>query len=113
MTSSCEIQGALGLGETSDSYIPENIEGLPQNISGVAAGHYHSLAWDEEGRLFSWGSADKPLSLMSLPVSQQVYSWTITGFGHIMAIPIYLEDVKDRVLITDFFLCSWPGGILL
>lgn len=65
--SSCKIQGALGLGETPDSYIPESIEGLPENISGVVAGHYHSLAWDEEGRLFSWGSADQPLSLMSRP----------------------------------------------
>ena len=50
------MQGALGLGDTADSYSPEEVQKLPGSMNGVAAGHYHSLAWDtHEGRLYSWG----------------------------------------------------------
>lgn len=52
--------GALGLpssvmGLGSDSYEPTPIQGLPDNISSIAAGHYHSLAVTSDGHVWSWG----------------------------------------------------------
>jgi hypothetical protein len=47
-------QGALGCGCTDDNYVMEEVH-VPKDIIGVAAGHYHSLAWTAGGELFSWG----------------------------------------------------------
>ncbi|KAK9915182.1 hypothetical protein WJX75_005773 [Coccomyxa subellipsoidea] len=47
-------QGALGCDSTADSYSPEHVT-LPDDIVGISAGHYHSLAWTSQGQLFSWG----------------------------------------------------------
>lgn len=52
--------GALGLpssvmGLGSDAYEPTPIQGLPDNISSIAAGHYHSLAVTSDGHVWSWG----------------------------------------------------------
>jgi alpha-tubulin suppressor-like RCC1 family protein len=49
------MQGALGCGSsTQDNFEPESVS-LPDDIAGIAAGHYHSLAWTSAGRLFTWG----------------------------------------------------------
>ncbi|KAL3508914.1 hypothetical protein ACH5RR_028315 [Cinchona calisaya] len=52
--------GALGLpssimGLDSDAYEPTPIPGLPDNISSITAGHYHSLAVTSDGHLWTWG----------------------------------------------------------
>eukprot|EP00898_Chlorokybus_atmophyticus_P001325 jgi/Chlat1/2193/Chrsp17S02762 len=49
--------GALGLGvgELRDSYEPEEVPGLPDDIRFVAAGLYHSLAVSATGSLWAWG----------------------------------------------------------
>lgn len=50
----CMNQGALGTGSTDDQYEAEELA-LPENTTGIAAGHYHSLAWTSTGQLFTWG----------------------------------------------------------
>lgn len=51
--------GALGLPATSfggeDAYEPTRITYLPPHISGIGAGHYHSLAVTADGELWAWG----------------------------------------------------------
>lgn len=52
--------GALGLhtfpvGLDSHAYEPTPIPALPTNVSGVAAGHYHSLALTSQGHVWAWG----------------------------------------------------------
>lgn len=52
--------GALGLPTSvmvmgSDSYQPSPVPALPSDVSGVAAGHYHSLAVTAQGHLWAWG----------------------------------------------------------
>ncbi|BDA43656.1 probable ultraviolet-B receptor UVR8 [Coccomyxa sp. Obi] len=47
-------QGQLGCDATADSYTPERVP-VPEIVVGIAAGHYHSLAWTSEGQLYSWG----------------------------------------------------------
>lgn len=52
--------GALGLpaseiGLGGDAYEPIPVPGLPSDITGVSAGHYHSLALDSRGSLWAWG----------------------------------------------------------
>lgn len=49
-------QGALGCNSLSDNYEAEEVN-LAKDIKTVAAGHYHSLAINAEGKLWSWGCA--------------------------------------------------------
>lgn len=48
------LQGQLGCDATAENYTPERVP-VPENVVGIAAGHYHSLAWTSEGQLYSWG----------------------------------------------------------
>lgn len=50
----CSVQGALGCSTLSDNYEPEEVN-LPKDTAKVAAGHYHSLAINGDGKLWSWG----------------------------------------------------------
>lgn len=50
----CNVQGALGCSTVSDNYEPEEVN-LPKDTAKVAAGHYHSLAINGDGKLWSWG----------------------------------------------------------
>lgn len=52
----CVLQGALGCNTLSDNYDPEEVN-LPKDTVKVAAGHYHSLAINGGGELWSWGYA--------------------------------------------------------
>lgn len=52
--------GAIGLptsltGIGGAAYEPTTVPGLPPDVTSVAAGHYHSLAVDSQGRLWAWG----------------------------------------------------------
>ncbi|XP_050206404.1 uncharacterized protein LOC126656012 [Mercurialis annua] len=52
--------GALGLptsltGVGTDAYEPTIVPGLPADVVGLAAGHYHSLAVTSSGQLWAWG----------------------------------------------------------
>lgn len=49
--------GALGLPFSygADAFEPTRVPGLPSDIAGVAAGHYHSLAVSGDGRVWAWG----------------------------------------------------------
>lgn len=50
-------QGALGHTECfgGDAYEPELVPGLPEDITSVGAGHYHSMAVTQSGHLWAWG----------------------------------------------------------
>lgn len=49
--------GALGPNQAQfgDAYEPIEVEGLPDDVLNVAAGHYHSLAVTSSGELWAWG----------------------------------------------------------
>eukprot|EP00249_Psilotum_nudum_P018766 c26955_g1_i1 orf=820-1518(-) len=50
--------GALGHDDNGllcDVYEPMEVEGIPDGIVRVAAGHYHSLAVSASGELWAWG----------------------------------------------------------
>jgi alpha-tubulin suppressor-like RCC1 family protein len=48
-------EGALGDGTLVSRNEFKPVHGLPQNIAGVAAGAFSSLAWTTDGRLYAWG----------------------------------------------------------
>ncbi|KAG0590248.1 hypothetical protein KC19_1G084200 [Ceratodon purpureus] len=49
--------GALGHTDCfgGDAYEPEEIDGLPEDIVSLGAGHYHSMAVSQTGELWAWG----------------------------------------------------------
>lgn len=48
--------GCLGHGDEAHSYVPKLIEALSGNcIQHVTGGAYHSIAQDDEGKVFVWG----------------------------------------------------------
>ncbi|OJT18893.1 hypothetical protein BO221_38790 [Archangium sp. Cb G35] len=49
--------GQLGNGTTANQVTPSQVGGLPSvGVTAVAAGAYHSLALDVDGRVWTWGS---------------------------------------------------------
>ena len=54
-----EGRGRLGVGPFKDIILqPTPLKYINRyKIIGVAAGQYHTLAWDSNGILFSWGDA--------------------------------------------------------
>nr|GMD41461.1 ultraviolet-B receptor UVR8 [Ipomoea batatas] len=60
--------GALGLpmsipGLGSDAYEPTPVPGLPPDVTGIAAGHFHSLSVTREGHVYAWGRNTEGTSL--------------------------------------------------
>lgn len=50
--------GQLGIGDQGDQYIPQQVQtgdGVLEGITAISAGYYHSLALDENGRIWAWG----------------------------------------------------------
>ena len=100
--------GQTGLGQHERQALPMAIatlsEQYPRNIVGAAVGTMHSLAVDDEGCVFSWGS-NKGGAL---------------GLGHERSFPVPQEVVgitARRVLVvsagTDFSLALDDTGVML
>ncbi|TVU32939.1 hypothetical protein EJB05_24704, partial [Eragrostis curvula] len=52
--------GAVGQpAPAAASYVPTPVPSLPPSVSGVAGGHYHSLAVSAEGEVWAWGRNDE------------------------------------------------------
>jgi alpha-tubulin suppressor-like RCC1 family protein len=45
---------------------------FPTKLAGVSLGKYHNLAWDREGRLYSWGCRSIALGYAALPEEEVV-----------------------------------------
>ena len=45
----------LGNGTDQINASPQVIKGIPGRVVGIAAGHYHSLAFLESGEVYGWG----------------------------------------------------------
>ena len=52
-----ESNGVLGVGPSDKPILSPTIlfSLLNVKIKGIATGDYHSLAWDDNGSLYSWG----------------------------------------------------------
>ena len=51
--------GQLGHGDYEDQAVPRRVDELEKKgvvVVGVALGHHHTVAWTNEGELFTWGS---------------------------------------------------------
>jgi alpha-tubulin suppressor-like RCC1 family protein len=48
--------GQLGLGDTTMRGSPEQVTGFDAAVEAVACGYFHSLALDENGNVWAWGS---------------------------------------------------------
>ena len=71
--------GNLGIRQkVHENYIAEIVSfGLPKKIVGISSGLTHSLAWDCEGKIYSWGSGVNgklghpiPFHLSNKPVNE-------------------------------------------
>ncbi|KAK3156278.1 hypothetical protein QOZ80_2AG0105090 [Eleusine coracana subsp. coracana] len=52
--------GAVGQpAPAAASYVPTPVPSLPPSVSGVAGGHYHSLAVSADGEVWAWGRNDE------------------------------------------------------
>src|SRR5690606_37518601 len=47
--------GQLGTGQTADSALPAEVQGLPGPARAIAAGQFHSCAVTENDALYCWG----------------------------------------------------------
>ena len=48
--------GQLGHGNGNDQFVPCLVEALAgKKVVGVAAGHWHTVAWTDTGQLLTWG----------------------------------------------------------
>lgn len=47
--------GALGLGDLLDAHEPALVEGLPDDVTSIACGHFHSVAVTASGEVWTWG----------------------------------------------------------
>ena len=118
------LYGQLGLGDHKDRLEPEIVaELLPYNISEVSLGSHHSIAADDYGRTFIWGSAGKgqlgdlpgfehvdtegnlsqslPRQLMSMPQGFHVSAGEFTNFVTRMACPLGTKLNVATGLCTD------------
>jgi len=51
--------GALGQGDLEDQYEPTLVATLPDNVTSIACGHFHSVAVTECGQVWTWGRNDE------------------------------------------------------
>ena len=118
------LYGQLGLGDHKDRLEPELVaELLPYNISEVSLGSHHSIAADDYGRTFIWGSdlqgqlgnlpgfehlgtegtlsQSLPRQLMSMPQAFHVSAGEYTNFVTRMACPLGTKLSVVTGLCTD------------
>ena len=89
--------GALGLpssvmGLGSDAYEPTPIQGLPDNISSIAASHYHSLAVTSDGHVWSWGRNHES-QLGRSPLSSRFSKYPLPPNSILFTIPVTRFDL--------------------
>ena len=49
------ISGQLGLGDLLDAHEPTLVEHLPDDVTSISCGHFHSVAVTEKGEIWTWG----------------------------------------------------------
>lgn len=106
--------GALGLhaspvGLDSHAYEPTPIPGLPPNVSGVAAGHYHSLALTSQGHVWAWGrNTESQLGRGALSPRE---TWNkpqkVEGLDKVMVQAAFASGVMSAAIGDDGALWVW------
>lgn len=102
--------GNLGTGDTTNRLLPTLIEGSLQNktIISIAACVFHSLAVDDQGQLYAWGSQQDPISgARGPPCSGSVCTGPLVDFGwlgtgdstipHYFPTPVLMNGVETDI----------------
>lgn len=53
-------------------YPDKEIKELKENIVGLSIGKYHSMCWDDKGKLYSWGCKSLALGHETLPEEEYI-----------------------------------------
>lgn len=97
--------GALGHTDCfgGDAYEPEEVEGVPDDIVSVGAGHYHSMAVSQTGELWAWGrNSEGQLGERNDSNSRYFYF----RFSRFELLHILLRRSKANCMSECFTLCS-------
>ncbi|GFP78732.1 rcc1 and btb domain-containing protein 2, partial [Phtheirospermum japonicum] len=108
-------QGALGLAASPmglgfDAYEPTPITGLPPDVCGVAAGHYHSLAVTSQGHVWAWGRNSES-QLGRAHLSLRLETWNepqkVEGLDQVSVRSAFASGVVSAVTGDDGSLWVW------
>ncbi|KAI4385471.1 hypothetical protein MLD38_003493 [Melastoma candidum] len=103
--------GALGLPSTfrEDAYEPSKVSGLPPDVIGVSAGHFHSLAVTSEGQVWAWGRDAEAQLGRGGPSPGE--SWNkptrVRGLDHVKARDSSASGVVSAAIGNDGSLWVW------
>ncbi|KAJ9169888.1 hypothetical protein P3X46_018035 [Hevea brasiliensis] len=106
--------GALGLptsltGLGTDAYEPTCVPGLPSDIVGVSAGHYHSLAVTSQGELWAWGRNHEAQLGRGLLASRDTWNEPkrVEGLNQVQVLSASASGVVSAAIGDDGSLWVW------
>lgn len=106
--------GAIGLptsltGLGTDAYEPICIPGLPSDIVGVSAGHYHSLVITSQGELWAWGRNHEAQLGHSLLASRDTWNEPkrVEGLNQVQVLSAFASGVVSAAIGDDGSLWIW------
>ncbi|EEF37775.1 ultraviolet-B receptor UVR8 isoform X2 [Ricinus communis] len=106
--------GALGLpnsltGLGTDAYEPTIVSGLPSDIVGVTAGHYHSLAVTSTGQLWAWGRNNEAQLGRCIPAPRDTWNEPkrVEGLNKVHILSAYASGVVSAAIANDGSLWVW------
>ncbi|CAN6246785.1 unnamed protein product [Urochloa humidicola] len=93
----------------SDAYVPTPVPSLPQSVSAVAAGHYHSLAVSAAGEVWAWGHNDEGQLGRGLHSPRNTWSnpEQVRGLENVQVRAVSASGVVSAAIGSDGSLWVW------
>ncbi|DBA88888.1 hypothetical protein WJX79_001006 [Trebouxia sp. C0005] len=103
-------QGALGCSSLGDNYEPEEVN-LTKDIAKVAAGHYHSLAINLEGKLFTWGRNNEgQLGQALQPLESAATPAAVDALAKFKVMSAAASGVASFAVVEDGTVWGWGSS---
>ncbi|KAK3152414.1 hypothetical protein QOZ80_2BG0158560 [Eleusine coracana subsp. coracana] len=102
--------GAVGQpAPAAASYVPTPVPSLPPSVSGVAGGHYHSLAVSADGEVWAWGRNDEGQLGRGLQSPRNTWSnpEQVRGLENIQVRDVSASGVVSAAIGSDGSLWVW------